>query len=317
MRHRKLKTLDALLFLDNALAHQCRERGAVRSGLTQNVRLRYEPIGIPTRQPPAPSQRGDDRLLRGSATQRRRIGLAEEANPPLFARLRQVTTDAVDRRDGAGLFERGHDRGETAAERRSRRIETRLTPLGEQSEQPSLGRGEPAEIDDALGQPQIRPRAMRGARRQEEGEGVVEAAGALPRQPARGIELVGRNPRRWVDSGQQRLDGERRCVAVQARDHAEGGLAAQRHPNHLTHINEIAHVGRYAVAEQAIPTRPRAGDGDFGDRPTEFRRRDGVLRHAASLLVRCIDLSCPCRRRLRTVCCCPPDSAGDPKTVVD
>ena len=202
IRHGQMQTLDSLDFLDHALADQRGERGAVRSGLTQNVRLGNESSGVPGRDTSAPPQRGDDRLLRGSAAQRGRIRIVAEANPALFARLRQAITDAIDRRDGAGLFERGHDGGETAPERRSCRLETRLATLGEQLQEPPLGRRELAEIEARVGQPQIRLRAMRGARREEEGEGVVEAAGALPRQPARGVELVGRNPRRWVDSGE-------------------------------------------------------------------------------------------------------------------
>ncbi len=95
---------------------------------------------------------------------------------------------------------------------------------------------------------------MRSARRQEEGERVVEAAGALPRQPARGIELVGGNVRRWVDRGEQRLDRELRRVSVQARDYAEGRLAAQGNPDHLTDVYGIAQVVRNGVAEQAIAT---------------------------------------------------------------
>jgi hypothetical protein len=177
-----------------------------------------------------------------------RIGLVSNA------RLRHVTTDAIDGCDGPGLFERGHDRGQTAAECRSRRIEARLSLLGEQRQQPSLGGRELAEIGDALDQPQIGPRAMRSAGRQKEGESVVEATGALPCQPARGIELVGRNLCWWVNRAEQRLDRERRRVTMQARDHAEGGLAAQGNPNHLTHVNGIAHVVRYGVAEQAIAT---------------------------------------------------------------
>ena len=115
---------------------------------------------------------------------------------------------------------------------------------------------------------------MRGAWRQEEGERAVETACILPCQPARGIELLGRNLRRWVHRGQQRLDRERRRVTVQARDHAEGGLAAQGNPNRLTHPNGILQVVGYGVAEQAIATRPCARDSNFGDRCRRFRRRE-------------------------------------------
>ena len=65
---------------------------------------------------------------------------------------------------------------------------------------------------------------MRGAWRQEEGESVVEAAGILPRQPACGIELVGRNLRRWVDRGEQRLDRERRRVTCRRVTTPRAGL---------------------------------------------------------------------------------------------
>ena len=77
IRHGHMQTLDSLHFLDNALADQCGERGAVRSGLTQDVRFENEPTGVPGRETGAPSQRGDDRFLRGSATQRGRIGLVD------------------------------------------------------------------------------------------------------------------------------------------------------------------------------------------------------------------------------------------------
>src|SRR5215207_6738339 len=68
IRHGQMQTLDALNFLDHAFADERGERGAVRSRLTQNVRLGNESIGVPGRDASAPPQRGDDSLLRGSAT---------------------------------------------------------------------------------------------------------------------------------------------------------------------------------------------------------------------------------------------------------
>src|SRR5215213_7903259 len=94
-----------------------------------------------------------------------RIGIVAETNPALFARLRQAITEAIDRLYHAGLFERGHDGGETGPERRSCRLETHLTTLGEQLQEPPLGRRELAEIEVRVGQPQIRLRVMRGAGR--------------------------------------------------------------------------------------------------------------------------------------------------------
>src|SRR5215210_1852375 len=94
-----------------------------------------------------------------------RIGIVAETDPALFARLRQAITDAIDRLYHAGLFERGHDGGETAPERQSCRLETHLTTFGEQLQEPAPGRRELAEVEARVGQPQIRLRAMRGARR--------------------------------------------------------------------------------------------------------------------------------------------------------
>src|SRR5918994_5477984 len=67
IRRGQMQTLDALDFLDHAFAEEGGERGAVRSRLTQNVRLGNESIDVPSRDTSAPPQRGDDRLLRRSA----------------------------------------------------------------------------------------------------------------------------------------------------------------------------------------------------------------------------------------------------------
>ena len=142
----------------------------------------------PRRDTSAPPQGGDDRLLRGSAASGW-IGIVAEANPALFARLRQAITDTIDRRDCAGLFERGHHGGEPAPECRTCRLEARLATLGEQlQESPWAGvnwlRSKPSSVSRRYGRARCERQAV------ERGEGVVEAAGALPRQPARGVELV-------------------------------------------------------------------------------------------------------------------------------
>jgi hypothetical protein len=99
---------------------------------------------------------------------------------------------------------------------------------------------------------------------------------------------------------------------VQAYDYAEGGFAPEGNPHDLADLNGIAYVRRHGVAEQVITARPRARDGDIGNRHRWFRSCKGVLRHATSLLVRRIRLACPCVWHRGSLCCRPPVPTGDP-----
>ena len=97
IRHGHVQTLDSLHFLDNALADQCGERGAVRSGLSQHVRFENKPTGVPCRQTGAPSQRGDDRFLRGSTLRARPHQVRRGGGSIALCAALETATDPVDR----------------------------------------------------------------------------------------------------------------------------------------------------------------------------------------------------------------------------